>query len=492
MNEKTPLLPSLRQNITKLKQAFASSADLVVREIHVAGYDAAVVTVEGMIDRHAVADAVILPLVQLRESFSHPSLLFSHIKEHVLGIVDILEAKDIETLSGLIVSGFAAVLVDGVDTAVLGGMQAFMIRSISEPSTESTIRGSREGFTEAVRINMSMIRRRFKTPQLMFEMLTIGKTSQTAVCLCYLRDRVSDRLLRDIRQKLQHCPLETVLDSGYLQPFLEEKHHAPFTGVSTTERPDTLCGKMAEGRIGILVDGTPFALVVPYLFVEHFQSMDDYTQQPLYAGFIRIIKYVAFFVSLFLPAVYVAIGTHHTEMLPSVLMLSFINSDRSTPFPLTFEALLIHFVFEIMREAGLRFPKSVGHAVSIVGALVIGESAVRAGLVGAPMIIIVALTSISAFVIPSLYGNIVTLRFVFIVLGGTLGIYGVLLGALLLLCSVCSVNIDSIPYTAPITPFRFSAMRDVFVRRGWPFLTKRDFLVQNVVGSNIKDREENE
>ena len=351
MSEKSPLVTSLKENLTKLKCEFANSADLVIREIHVAGYDAAVVTVEGMIDRHAVADAVILPLVQLKQSFSEPSFVFDYVKEHVLGIVDILEAKDTQTLSELIVSGFVAVLVDGVDTAVLGGMQAFMIRSIGEPSTEATIRGSREGFTEAVRINMSMIRRRLKTPQLMFETLTVGTTSQTAVCLCYLRDRVSRRLLCDIRRKIQNCPLETVLDSGYLQPFLEEKQHAPFTGVSTTERPDTLCGKMAEGRIGVLVDGSPFALVIPYLFVEHFQSMDDYTQQPLYVGFIRIIKYVAFFVSLFLPGVYVAIGTHHAEMLPSVLMLSFVNSERSTPFPLTFEALLIHFVFEIMRAA---------------------------------------------------------------------------------------------------------------------------------------------
>ncbi len=489
MSEKKPLSVSLTDNVSALKQQFHSSADLVIRPVCVAGYRAAVVSVEGMVDRHAVADAIILPMVQLHQVFVSAQALFDNVKEHVLGIVDVLEAEDIQTLSELIVSGFVAVLIDGVDHAVLGGMQAFMIRSISEPSAETTLRGSREGFTEAVRINMSMIRRRMKTPQLMFEMLTVGKTTQTAVCLCYLRDRVSSSLLTDIRCRIQNCPLETVLESGYLQPFLEEDDTAPFTAVSTTERPDALCGKMAEGRIGVLVDGTPFALVVPYLFAENFQSMDDYTQKPSYAGFIRIIKYIAFFVSLFLPALYVAIGTHHAEMLPSVLLLSFINSDRSTPFSLTMEALLIHFMFEIMREAGLRLPKSVGHAVSIVGALVIGESAVRAGLVGAPMIIIVALTSISAFVIPSLYGNIVTLRFVFIVLGGMLGIYGVLLGALYLLCRVCAVNVDTIPYTAPITPFSLNAMRDVFVRRGWPVLSRRRFSVQNVVGSNIKEDE---
>lgn len=490
MTEQKPLTSSLKQNLEGLRQMFDVSSDLVIREITVAGYSAAVVSIEGMVDRHAMADAVIMPLLHLQERYSSPEQLMAYIETGVLGIVDILKATTLQELSNLIVSGFAAVLVEGVNHATLGGMQAFMIRSISEPSTEVTVRGSREGFTEAIRINVSMIRRRLKTPQLTFEMLSVGSASQTAVCLCYLRDRVSQELLESIRNRIESCPLEIVLESGYLQPFLEGENHSLFTEIDTTERPDTLCGKMAEGRIGVLVDGTPFALVVPYLFVEHFQTMDDYSQHPVYASFIRSIKYVSFFISLFLPALYVAVGTHHVEMLPSVFLLPFINSDRSTPFPLVIEALLIHFVFEIMREAGLRFPKSVGHAVSIVGALVIGESAVRAGLVGAPMVIIVALTSISAFVLPTLYGSIATLRFVLIVLGGMLGLYGVMLGGLLLLCSICSMNLQGIPYTAPLTPFSLKAMRDVFIRADWRILGKRRFSVQNVKGSCIKSGEE--
>ncbi len=490
MPKTTPLTASLAETLAALRTAFDVSSDLVIREVRVAGYDAALVSVEGMVDRHMMANAVILPLMRLHEGYPDAAALMRDIRENVLGFVDLLEADTLEQLLELIMSGFAAVLIDGVATASLGGLQAFMIRGISEPSTEVSVRGSREGFTEAIRVNISMVRRRLKTPQLTFEMLSAGTESRTAVCLCYLRDRVSRRLLRDIRRRIKDCPLELVLDSGYLQPFLEGKGRSAFTGVDTTERPDTLCGKIAEGRIGVLVDGTPFALVVPYLFSEHFQSMDDYTQHPLYASFIRIIKYVSFIVSLLLPGAYVAVGTHHAEMLPSVFLLSFINSDRSTPFSLTVEALLIHFVFEIMREAGLRFPKSVGHAVSIVGALVIGESAVRAGLVSAPMVIIVALTSISAFVLPSLYGSIATLRFVFIVLGGSFGVYGLALGTLLLLCSVCSLNIHSIPITAPIAPFSWKAMRDVFIRSDWRTLTRRRFLVQNVVGSRIAEGEE--
>ncbi len=488
--ETIPLTPDLKQTLAALREAFDVSADLVIREITVAGYDAAVVSIEGMIDRHLMSDAVLLPLSQMPDTYPSPEAVMQDVRNTVLGFTDLLTADTVERLSELIVSGFAAVLVDGVANAILGGLQAFMIRSVSEPSTEVGVRGSREGFTEAIRINISMIRRRLKTPHLTFEMLTIGEESQTAVCLCYMRGRVSPKLLDEVRTRLRDCPLDIVLESGYLQPFLEGESRSLFTGVDTTERPDTLCGKVAEGRIGVLVDGTPFALVVPFLFTEHFQSMDDYTGHPVYASFIRLIKYVAFAVSLFLPGLYVAIGTHHADMLPSELLLSFVNSARSTPFPLIGEALLIHFLFEVMREAGLRFPKSVGHAVSIVGALVIGESVVRAGLVSAPMVIIVALTSISAFVIPSLYGSIAVLRFVFIVLGGALGLYGVTLGALLLLCSLSSLDVASIPITAPVMPFSLKAMRDVFIRSDWRVLSRNTFRVQNVVGSQIKDGEE--
>ena len=486
-----PLTDNLLDNLVELRALFGGSADLTIRRMTVCSREIALVTVEGMVDRHLMADAVILPMARMTGESASAETLISRIRDEVLGFVDMQQVTTFGELANLITSGFAAVLVEGVPYAVLGGLQGFMIRGISEPSTEVTVRGSREGFTEAIRVNISMVRRRLKSPALAFEMLTAGKTTQTAVCLCYMQDRVSRRLLDDIRARIQDCPLEAVLESGYIQPFLENKRRSLFTSVEATERPDTLCGKVLEGRIGVLVDGTPFVLVVPTLFVEHFQSMDDYTQHPVYASFIRIIKYVSFFISLFLPGLYVAIGTHHPEMFPPVLLMTFLNSEHATPFPLTVEALLIHFLFEIMREAGLRFPKAVGHAVSIVGALVIGESAVRAGLIGAPMVIIVALTALCSFVLPSLYGPIAILRFAFIILGGSLGLYGVMLGACLLLVSIAAMNIQSIPFLAPISPFSIKAMRDVFVRDTWTRLWKGTFTVQGLPGSKIgKDKGE--
>lgn len=484
-----PISGVLLDDLVYLRAQYGVSADLTIRRLTICGHEAAVVTIEGMVDRHMMADAVILPMARMKGKFT-PEELIARIRDEVLGFVDLLQVSTMDELMNLVASGFGAVLVDGVPFAVLGGLQAFMIRSISEPSTEVTMRGSREGFTEAIRVNMSMIRRRMKTPALTFEMMEAGSASKTAVCLCYLQDKVSAELLGYVRERIETLPLEAVLESGYIQPFLDGKPRGLFSGVGTTERPDTLCGKILEGRIGVMVDGTPFVLVVPTLFAEHFQSMDDYALSPYYTSFLRIIKYIAFFVSLFLPGLYVAVGTYHPEMLPPALLLPFLKADQATPFPLTMEALLIHFLFEVMREAGLRFPRSVGHAVSIVGALVIGESAVRAGLVGAPMVIVVALTALCSFVLPSLYAPIAILRFGFIILGGSLGLYGVMLGGCLLLVSIAALNIRSIPFLAPLSPFSLRAMRDVFIRASWKRLWRSDFRVQNVPGSHIgKDKE---
>ncbi len=481
----TPIPADLQQALDALRTAFAGSADLVVREARVAGHRAAFLSIEGMVDRQILSESVILPLLNLPPAYSDPAVLYHTVRESVVGFTDLLEATTVERLTELLTSGFAGILIHGVGRVLLGGLQAFAIRGVGEPSAETGVRGSREGFTEALRVNLSLVRRRLKTPQLTFEMHTVGNAGQTAVCLCYLRDRTSPHLLRWVRRRVRCCPLDMLLDSGYLQPFLEGPRRSAFTGVDTTERPDTLCGKLAEGRVGVLVDGTPFALVVPFLFSEHFQCMDDYTQPPFYASFLRLLKYTAFFLSLLLPGVYVAVGTHHAEMLPFAFLLPFVNAARSTPFSLTVQALLIHLVFEIMREAGLRFPKSVGHAVSIAGAIVIGDAAVAAGLVSAPMVILVALTSVSAFVLPSLYGGIAVLRLVFILLGGAFGLFGLTLGCLLLLCSVCSLEIAGIPITAPLSPFRFRAMRDVLIRADWRTLARHRFTVQQVSGSRI-------
>ncbi|MCL2884177.1 MAG: spore germination protein [Oscillospiraceae bacterium] len=461
------LFSSLEENLAALRALFGGSDDLVERRFEIGGIPAAVLSCENMIDLYMLAEMVVQPLARLDSTAllrkAKPAELWAQLRSGALPLGDLSEAATLDDVAKRLASGQAAVLLEGIAAALCGGLQAFALRGVDEPTSEVTVRGPREGFTESARVNMSMVRRRLKTPQLTFEQHTVGTATQTGVLLCFRRDKVDRKLLDTLRERLNNIPLDTVLESGYIQSFLEGGQLRLFTACDTTERPDTLCHYLSMGRIGVLVDGTPFALVVPYLFSDHFVSMDDFAVNPYYATFTRLLKYLAFFVGLFAPGLFVAIGTHQIDMLPAQLLPAFLASTAKTPFPLVVDALLGTFLFEIMREAGLRFPKSVGHAVSIVGALVIGDTAVRVGLVSAPMLILVALASMCSFLLPSLYGSVAVLRFVFIFLGGLLGLYGVTLGACLLLVVLARVHARGTPFlSAP------ALVRKAFSGRGEP------------------------
>ena len=292
---------------------------------------------------------------------------------------------------------------------------------------------------------------------------------------------VSDDNLDELKRRLKKVNLENILAAEFIIPYLEENGDISFfSTIGITERPDTVCGKISEGRIAILVDGTPTALIVPYLFVENFQTIDDYSSRPYFATFTRWLKYAAFFISMMFPGLYVALAGFNPEIFPDQLISKIYYSVADTPFPLMLETLLIHFVYEIMREAGLRLPKPLGHAVSIVGALVIGETAVNSGLIGAPTLMVVALTAISSYVIPNLYEATAILRLIFIIVGGTLGVWGITLLFSIILVNLCSKNNFSVPFMSPISPFNLYSMRDVLIRAGWKTLSKKTEKIQNM------------
>lgn len=487
--EPTQLTNELMDNLIKIRQDFQGTNDLVVREIRLGKRDAAIVCMEGMVNIQAVAQGVLNPLMKgdYGETAT-PEQQFSIMRDSVLALSEQVEISNFEELYGLAMSGFAIILLQGWTHGLAIGVQGFNFRSVSEPATETMQRGSREGFVEVLRINVSMIRRRMKTTDLQFEMLKVGTKSKTDVCICYMKSAVSRDILQNVRAKLQAIPLETVLETGYLQPYLDDKPFSLFTGVGVCERPDTLCGKIAEGRIGILVDGTPMVLIVPYLFIENFQSFDDYADRPYFATFTRWLKYIAFFTAILLPGLFVAIGTYHPELFPTPMLYNLAVAESSQPFSLMLEALIIHFIYELMREAGLRLPKPIGHAVGIIGGLVIGDAAVKAGLISSPMIMVVALTAISSFVIPQLYEPIAVLRLVFIVVGGTMYLMGLMLVFAAVLVNLCSINPYGIPFSAPLSPFRFRSLRDVLVRQNWKKLSKKNVKIQNMPGSDKMEK----
>lgn len=482
------LSTSLTDNLVTLRQKFENSSDLNVREISLGGVRVAVIVIEGMVNLQVMGSLVLDPVLEHHfDNTATPESIYHFLEEETVNAVDLKDFYTFDEFFRFAMSGFAVVLIDGLSKGIAMGAQGFNFRSISEPSSEVNERGSREGFTEPIRINMSMIRRRIKSPTLKFELSTLGTVSKTDICLVYMTDVVSKKLLRDIRRRLQKITSEVILTAGYVQPFLEGKRASLFSDVGYTERPDTLCAKIQEGRVAILIDGTPFTLIVPYLFSENFQSIDDYCHKPYYATFIRIIKYISFTITILLPGAYVAIGTFHPELFPEALLFNIVSAQETTPFPLVLEALVIHFIYEVMREAGLRLPRPVGHAVSIVGALVIGDAAVTAGLIGSPMVLVVALTAISSFVVPSLHEPVSILRFGFIIIGGMLGLYGIALASAMVMTNAAALSAFGVPYLSPITPLNAYSMRDTFLRSGFRILQKRTARIEDLNGVHIDE-----
>lgn len=484
MNNEKRLYTDLTENLDYMKKEFGVSADFTVRKFVLdCEVPCAVITMEGMINKETLAQSVLNPLIRFGTNGLKGDALFNRISISLISASETVVADTFDKVFGFIMSGFAVIAVDGSDKMLAVGIQGFSFRGISEPETEITQRGSREGFVEPLRINMTLIRRRIKNPKLTFESMKVGDLSKTDICLCYLSDTVSQNILDEIKHRLKSIKIPTVLASGYLIDFLENRGDISlFSGVGISERPDTVCGKITEGRVAIMIDGTPSVLIVPYLFTENFQTLDDYSDKPYFATLTRWLKYLAFFISIFSPGIYVAAVVYNPEIFPEDFLTKIAVSVSSTPFPILWEVLIIHFIYEIMREAGLRLPRSLGHAVSIVGALVIGETAVNAGLIGAPTLMIVALTAISSYVIPNLYAPIAILRLLFIVIGGFFGIWGISIFACLMLVDLCGKNSLGVPFTTPISPVNLRGFRDVFVRSSWKTLSKRRFIIQDAKG----------
>ncbi|MFY9197835.1 MAG: spore germination protein [Acutalibacteraceae bacterium] len=464
---------SLSENTFYIRTRCGNSVDISMRNVDVSGIDGFFLYCDGMCNGITVNNNVIEPILKAENLPQDPKGKYDAIRDRIVGEVDVKELIDLEEAMQLSMSGFAIFFLDGVDRALAFSVQGFETRSVGDPITDVQARGSREGFVEHYKINMTLIRRRLMTPDLRFEIQELGVTSRTKICICYLADRVDCEVLCQVKARLVSAEYDVVLSSGNIQPLLDADKPAIFSAVGVTERPDVFCAKLAEGKIGFIVDGTPYALYVPHVFTEEFQSLDDYATRPYYATFIRILKWLSFLFSFLLPGFYVSMGVFHQELFPEDMLFQILSAEMQTPFPIMVEALIIHFIFEIMREAGLRMPKAIGPAVSIVGALVIGDAAVTAGLMATPMLIVVALTAISSFVVPSIYEPVAILRFLFIIVGGILGFYGIVIALGLLVTNMSSINPYGVPYTAPLLPATPAAARDTILRVGWKHLSKR-------------------
>lgn len=385
--------------------------------------------------------------------------------------------SDMDEITDFLLYGNTIVLVDGIDEAILVCTKEWHIRTVSEPTSERVVRGPKEGFIESIDVNYTLIRRKIRNPDLKFEFDEVGSRTKTKICICYIEGLASDKIIKELKTRLNEIDIDGVLESGYIEELIKDSPLSPFKTIGNTERPDVVAAKLLEGRIAVIVDGTPHVLTLPYLFVEFFQINEDYYNNYFYSTINRILKYIGFFISTSIPAIYVALTTFHQEMIPTPLLLSISASREGVPFPTIVEALFMLLAFEILREGGIRLPTPVGSAISFVGAVILGEAAVAARFVSAPIVIVVALTGISNFLLPKMLGPLILTRIIFLILSAFLGLYGYIFGVIGLFIHLLSMRSFGIPYMLNFTSIDEEEIKDTAIRAPWWLMHFRPKLI---------------
>lgn len=474
-----PLSPELAENEGILRTMVGTGPDLIFRsfEVGVERRPALLIFVDNLTRKDEVISALENLAVRLRHERlpAEPDELTHYLEQQGLPTSQVTKHKTLGAVLMGIMSGDTYMLVDGLTTALGLSTRNWEHRPPQEPVAEPAIRGPKEGFTETLAVNLALLRRRLKDERLRVERLTLGSRSHTDVLVVYLAGLAIPELVTEVRRRLDRIQIDGVLESGYVEELIEDTPYTPFPLVKPTERPDVVAAGLLEGRVAIITDGTPHALVLPATFVGEMEAAEDYYERWPMASFVRVLRYLYLVIALLGPSVYIAITTYHHEMLPTTLLITLMSAREGVPFPALVEALLMELTLEVLREAGVRMPKPVGQAVSIVGALVIGEAAVRAGLVSPVMVIVVSVTAMSSFIIPiySLALAVRLLRFGMMFLAGTLGFYGIVVGLLLLSVHMASLRSFGVPYLSPIMPPTAGDMKDLFIRPPWWMMRRR-------------------
>ncbi|MDQ1910646.1 spore germination protein [Paenibacillus sp. GD4] len=459
------VFPTLEENKDYLNKLFADCSDFVLREFLIEPDIRAILfNIDGLVNGGQVND--MMQALMILEGGEH---LTDRILSATLPVSQTKKADNYADLLLAVLSGDTGLIVGGSTQAIVIGLRGAEKRSIAEPETESVIRGPREGFVESLRTNTSMIRRKLKTPRLKMKPMTIGRESNTNIVVTYLDSIADPQVVQEVVKRLEKIDIDAVLESGYIEEFIQDSAWSPFPQIQYTERPDMVAAALLQGRVGIVIDGTPFVLLVPFVFMEIMQASEDYYERFQIATLLRWLRYLFFGLSLLTPGLYVAISTFHQDLLPTQLLLSVAAARESIPFPAVVEALIMEITFEALREAGIRLPKTIGSAVSILGALVVGQAAVEAGIVSAPVVIVVSITGIASFTIPRFNGAIAVrmLRFPIIFAAAVFGMYGILIAVMLIMGHLASLRSFGVPYLSPIGPLSSRDMKDIAIRSPW-------------------------
>ncbi len=460
------LTKSLVQNTELIRGIFSKDAILRTRQItSKSGVDFCLIYFDGMVSDEIINESIIKPIIlsdeplwEDRAAFTSSRILFS-------SEVKINDRTDDAIRS--VLYGDTILLVDGSDKPITVNTKGWQKRGIDEPENEKILKGPREGFNESAMTNAALIRRKLLTPDFSVETMSVGRRTDTRVFICYLASLTDEKTLGELKSRLSKIDIDGVLDSNYLNEQIRDAKSSLFKTTGATERPDVVAANLLEGRIAIICDGSPVVLTVPYLFSENFQSDEDYYTSYKMASANRILRLVCFIIAISAPALYLAMTTFHLGLLPPDFTLAVANSSLGVPFSPITECISLIIVFEILTEAGLRTPQSVGTALSIVGGLVVGQAAVEAGFISAPMLIAVALGGISGLMVPRLRTSVFYCRLAFTVLAAMLGIYGVLIGLTVLLIHILSLRSFGTDYTESLRRITAQSSKDTVVRCSW-------------------------
>lgn len=438
----------------KILKALLCSDDVIFFEFTAGSKNALAVYVDSITDKETLGLQVIFPLKNANVSQSVKKLAKTITCANVKTVTEIKEAAN-EVLNGSTV-----ILIDGKAGGFAADVKKFDVRAIAEPPTELAIRGPRNGFIESIKTNLSLVRRYLKTTALKIETTEIGKYSSTTVAIMSIDGITDPSLVKKIKNKLENVKIDGIPDSSYVSKILYERKNSLFKQVGSTERPDVLIERMLEGRIGILVDGSPFALTLPYLLIEDFQTAEDYYISHYRANLVRALRVLAIFLSVFLPGLFVAAQLFHLQLIPLNFLLTIVNSIKGIPLSPSLEMFFLLLIFEILNETSIRMPKYVGMALAVVGALVLGETAVNAGLVSTPAVLIMAMSGISIYTVPELTETTSLLRFIVLLIAGSIGGYGIVLTEAFLTCYLCASENYGVPYVAPYSPLIMNDLQD--------------------------------
>ncbi|HHV99228.1 MAG TPA: spore germination protein [Clostridiaceae bacterium] len=487
-----PLSSDLKRNLEVIKGILRDSSDVTFHEFnfgHERKFKGALVFINSLTDKNEIHKNILQPLMYdvllLKKDVSMDFSKIDTIGKNLISIAGTNKLTLLNDLLDHLLAGSTILLVDGSKEALAIECHKMESRSIEEPGTEAVVRGPREGFNENVNVSIALIRRKIKDPDLCVEKFKIGERTRTGVYIVYIKGVANPELIEEIRKRLSRIKVDAILESGYIEQFIEDAPYSIFPTVSNSEKPDKVVSKILEGRAAILVDGTPFVLVVPMLFIESFQSGEDYYSRPFLASIMRIVRFLSYIISTLGPAIYVALTVFHQELIPTQLLISIAAGRERVPFPAILEALLMIFTFDILREAGVRLPKAVGQTIGIVGALVLGQASVEAGLISPIMVIVVSSTAIASFAVPAQTDSGTILRYLFLALAGLAGGFGIIMGLLATLLHLASLRSFGTPYLWPIVPLNFTGLKDTFIRMPlWAMPKRSSVIVWNEKGSH--------